>query len=78
METDAGIEGIGVTFFGWALTPALRQAVDQLSELAVGEDPLRTEAVAGEVVDCCVSPIFNKPCSKLWHKVGLRLKLPDA
>lgn len=45
METDAGIEGIGVTFFGWALTPALRQAVDQLSELTVGEDPLRTEAV---------------------------------
>ena len=45
METDAGIEGIGVTFFGWALTPALRAAVDQLSELAVGEDPLRTEAV---------------------------------
>jgi L-alanine-DL-glutamate epimerase-like enolase superfamily enzyme len=45
METDAGIEGIGVTFFGWALTPALREAVDQLSELALGEDPLRTEAV---------------------------------
>lgn len=45
METDAGIEGIGVTFFGWTLTPALRQAVDQLGELAVGEDPLRTEAV---------------------------------
>jgi L-alanine-DL-glutamate epimerase-like enolase superfamily enzyme len=45
METDAGIEGIGVTFFGWALTPALRQAVDQLDELAIGEDPLCTEAV---------------------------------
>jgi L-alanine-DL-glutamate epimerase-like enolase superfamily enzyme len=45
METDAGIEGIGVTFFGWALTPALREAVDQLSELALGEDPLRTEAI---------------------------------
>ena len=38
----------------------------------------RLKAVAGEVVDCCVSPIFNKPCSKLWHKVGRQLKLPDA
>jgi L-alanine-DL-glutamate epimerase-like enolase superfamily enzyme len=45
METDQGIEGIGVTFFGWVLTAALKQAVEQLSELAVGEDPLRTEAV---------------------------------
>jgi hypothetical protein len=38
----------------------------------------RLKAVAGEVVDCCVSPIFNKQCSKVWHKVGRRLKLPDA
>ena len=44
--TDAGIEGIGYTFFGAALTGALRQAVDALGELAIGEDPLRTEAVA--------------------------------
>ena len=49
METDAGIEGIGVTFFGWTLTPALKQAVDQLSELLIGEDPMRTEAVGRKV-----------------------------
>jgi len=36
MGTDAGIEGIGYTFFGAALTGALRQAVDALGELAIG------------------------------------------
>jgi L-talarate/galactarate dehydratase len=45
IETDAGIEGIGVTFFGAALTATLKHAVDQLGELTLGEDPLRVEAV---------------------------------
>ena len=43
--TDEGIEGIGYTFFGAALIASLRQAVEDLGNLAVGEDPLRTEAV---------------------------------
>ena len=43
--TDTGIEGIGYTFFGAALTGALKSAVDALGNLAVGEDPLRTEAI---------------------------------
>jgi L-alanine-DL-glutamate epimerase-like enolase superfamily enzyme len=43
--TDAGIEGIGYTFFGAALTGALKAAVDAFAGLAVGEDPLRTEAI---------------------------------
>ena len=43
--TDAGIEGIGATFFGGALTGALRTAVDALGELTLGEDPLRIEAI---------------------------------
>ena len=47
--TDAGIEGIGYTFFGAALTAALKHAVDALGELAIGEDPLRTEAVAAKL-----------------------------
>ncbi|MGH8650368.1 MAG: hypothetical protein ACREUP_13855, partial [Burkholderiales bacterium] len=46
--TDAGIEGIGYTFFGAALTGALKSAVDALGALAIGEDPLRTEAVAAK------------------------------
>ncbi len=45
IETDAGIEGIGVAWFGAALTATLKHAVDQLSALALGEDPLRVEAV---------------------------------
>src|SRR5919108_1050845 len=44
METDAGIDGIGISFFATALTPALKQAVDLLGELVIGEDPLRIEA----------------------------------
>jgi len=46
LETDAGIEGIGITFFGGALIGALRAAVETLGRLATGEDPLRPEAVA--------------------------------
>src|SRR5690606_36479548 len=49
LGTDAGIEGIGYTFFGAALTGALREAVAALAELAAGEDPLRTEAVAAKL-----------------------------
>jgi len=47
--TDAGIEGIGYTFFGAALTGALKAAVDALGELAIGEDPMRTEAIAAKL-----------------------------
>jgi L-alanine-DL-glutamate epimerase-like enolase superfamily enzyme len=45
LQTDGGIEGVGITFFGGALSGALKQAVDDLGALAVGEDPLRVEAV---------------------------------
>jgi L-talarate/galactarate dehydratase len=44
--TDDGIEGIGVTFFGGPLTPALRAAVEGLGALLIGADPLRPEQVA--------------------------------
>ncbi len=45
VETDAGIEGIGFTTFNGPLAATLKHAVDQLGALAIGEDPLRTEAV---------------------------------
>ena len=45
LQTDSGVEGIGYTFFGAALTGALKAAVDAFANLAVGEDPLRTEAI---------------------------------
>jgi L-talarate/galactarate dehydratase len=49
ISTDAGLQGIGFTFFGWALTRALRTAVDELAALTVGEDPLRIEAIVGKL-----------------------------
>src|SRR5262245_24554901 len=45
LGTDAGVEGIGATFFGAALTGALKTAVDALGALTVGQDPLLIEAV---------------------------------
>jgi L-talarate/galactarate dehydratase len=47
--TDDGIEGIAVTFYGGAMTRSLKAAVDDLGALAVGEDPLRLEAVIAKL-----------------------------
>src|ERR1700730_14436899 len=49
VHTDDGIEGLGVAYFGGALTRTLRHAVDELGALAIGEDPLRVEAVAAKL-----------------------------
>jgi L-alanine-DL-glutamate epimerase-like enolase superfamily enzyme len=46
LGTDQGLVGIGLTFFGGALTPALRAAVDALAGLVVGADPTQVEAIA--------------------------------
>jgi L-alanine-DL-glutamate epimerase-like enolase superfamily enzyme len=48
LGTDQGLVGIGLTFFGGALTPALRAAVDGLARLAIGEDPSQTEAIVAK------------------------------
>ena len=45
IETADGIEGIGVSFFGGALSGTLKHAVDRLGELIVGDDPLRSESI---------------------------------
>src|SRR5579863_7192181 len=45
VETDAGAEGIGVSYFGGALTRTLAHAIDELGALSIGEDPVRVEAV---------------------------------
>src|SRR3970282_2663495 len=47
--TDDGIEGLGITFFGGALTGALKTAVDALGALTIGEDPLRIEAIVAKL-----------------------------
>ena len=49
LRTDDGIEGIGVTFWGGGLTKSLRSAVEELGALAIGEDPLRPEAIAAKL-----------------------------
>ena len=49
LGTDAGVEGIGLTFFGGALTGALKTAVDALAALTVGEDPLAIEAIVAKL-----------------------------
>src|SRR4051812_50225128 len=55
LRTDDGIEGLGVTYFGGALTRTLRHAVEELGALAIGEDPLRVEAVARKLRDAAGS-----------------------
>jgi L-alanine-DL-glutamate epimerase-like enolase superfamily enzyme len=49
LGTDQGLVGIGVTFFGGALTGTLRTAVDSLAHLLVGDDPRQTEAVTAKL-----------------------------
>jgi L-alanine-DL-glutamate epimerase-like enolase superfamily enzyme len=49
LGTDEGLIGIGITFFGGALTGALKAAVEALAGLAVGEDPTRVEAIVAKL-----------------------------
>ena len=48
LGTDQGLVGLGLTFFGGALTPALKAAVDGLAGLVVGDDPTQVEAIAAK------------------------------
>ena len=45
MQTDQGIEGVGVAYFGGALTRTLAHAIDELGALIAGDDPVRVDAV---------------------------------
>ena len=49
LGTDQGLVGVGVTYFGGALTAALKVAVNELGELIVGDDPTRVEAIAAKL-----------------------------
>src|SRR3989442_5192829 len=49
LGTDQGLVGLGLTFFGGALTPALKAAVDTLAGLVVGDDPTQVEAIAAKL-----------------------------
>jgi len=49
LDTDEGLQGIGLTFFGGPLTPALKTAVDDLCQLIIGEDPMGVEAISEQL-----------------------------
>ena len=49
LGTDQGLVGIGLTFFGGALTPALKAAVNGMANLLVGDDPTQTEAITAKL-----------------------------
>jgi L-alanine-DL-glutamate epimerase-like enolase superfamily enzyme len=49
LGTDQGLVGVGVTYFGSALTATLKVAVEQLAGLLVGRDPTRVEAVVAKL-----------------------------
>lgn len=53
LGTDQGVEGLGFTFFGGSLDKALLSAVQSLAELAIGENPLRTEHIAAKLRGSC-------------------------
>ena len=84
IETDEGVAGVGVTYFGGALTGTLRSAIDELGALMVGEDPLRVEAVAAKLRAAAGSAgpggIFNLAHSALdmalWDIRGKALNQP--
>jgi L-alanine-DL-glutamate epimerase-like enolase superfamily enzyme len=84
VQTDAGIEGIGLTFYGGALTGSLRSAVDELGVLLTGEDPLRTEAILRKLRaaagDTCGSGIYTLAQAAidmaLWDIKGKALNQP--
>src|SRR3989442_4721472 len=45
---DQGLVGVGLTFVGGAVTPALRAAVDSVAQLVMGDDPTQVEAITGK------------------------------
>jgi L-alanine-DL-glutamate epimerase-like enolase superfamily enzyme len=49
LGTDQGLVGLGLTFFGGALAPALKSAVDTLARLTIGDDPTHTEATTAKL-----------------------------
>jgi L-alanine-DL-glutamate epimerase-like enolase superfamily enzyme len=82
--TDEGIEGLGITFFGAALTGALKTAVDALGALIIGENPLRIEAIVDKLRaaagTCGPGGIFTLALSAidiaLWDIKGKALNQP--
>jgi len=86
LRTSDGIEGVGVAFFGGPLSGALKAAIDALGALAVGEDPMRIEAIAEKLRNAASSSgpggIFTLALAAidiaLWDIKGKALGVPVA
>lgn len=85
LRTDSGIEGIGVTIYGGAMTGSLRLAVEELAAIAVGEDPLRIENIIAKLRraagdSCGPGGVFTLALSAidiaLWDIKGKALDQP--
>src|SRR6266851_2306615 len=84
VETDNGVEGIGVSYFGGALTRTLAHAIDELGALCVGEDPVRVEAVGQKLRNAAGGSgpggVFNLALSALdtalWDIRAKSMNLP--
>jgi L-alanine-DL-glutamate epimerase-like enolase superfamily enzyme len=84
LHTDAGIEGIGITFYGAKLTRSLHAAVQDLASLTVGEDPARIEDILAKLrraADSCgPAGLFTLALSAidiaLWDIRGKALEQP--
>src|SRR3984893_11778598 len=85
LRTDSGIEGVAVTFYGGKMTGALRKAVDELAELTIGVDPMRTERIIAKLraaagASCGPGGIFTLALSAidvaLWDIKGKALDQP--
>ncbi len=86
LQTDQGIEGIGVTGFGGKLVRALKAAIEDFGELIIGDDPLRTEQITdklraasascgrGGIADLAISAIDTA----LWDIRGKAFGIPLA
>jgi len=53
LGTDEGVEGIGFTFFGAALSKALQAAVEAQAQLIIGDNPLHHEAIGAKIREAC-------------------------
>lgn len=49
IATDEGIEGLGITFTYGPLAGAVRETIDGLGALVMGDDPLRIEAIRAKL-----------------------------
>jgi L-alanine-DL-glutamate epimerase-like enolase superfamily enzyme len=86
VATRDGVEGVGVTFFGAAMTGALKTAVEELGALIVGDDPLHTERIADKLRQAAGTSgpagLFTLALSAidtaLWDIRGKALGLPLA